>query len=216
MSKRIYLCGKCTGLSFEEMNGWRKKFTYLIESNSIDFIAPKIFNPCNAFGQEWYEKELSFSEKLKIKDFDLTAIRSSNLVVVNCKNIESSVGSVYEIAVAKELKIPIIGFNISEKLHDWIKTSLDWECEDLIDAVDYIQRNYNYLWGNMTNKANVTGIVFYRDYYDNGKLLWVANKPYKVVSVDLVQKYYSCESETGEIIGMDIINNNRYALIYNK
>lgn len=145
MSKRIYLCGKCTGLSFEEMNGWRKKFTYLIESNSIDFIAPKIFNPCNAFGQEWYEKELSFSEKLKIKDFDLTAIRSSNLVVVNCKNIESSVGSIYEIAIAKELKIPIIGFNVPENLHDWIKTSLDWECDDLLDAIDYIQRNYNYL-----------------------------------------------------------------------
>jgi hypothetical protein len=145
MSKRIYLCGKCTGLSFEEMNGWRKKFTDLIESNSMDFIAPKIFNPCDAFGKEWYEKELSFSEKLKIKDFDLTAVRSSNLVVVNCKNIESSVGSIYEIAVAKELKIPIIGFNISEKLHDWIKTSLGWECEDLIDTIDYIQRNYNYL-----------------------------------------------------------------------
>ena len=145
MSKRIYLCGKCTGLSFEEMNGWRKKFTNLIESNSMDFITPKIFNPCDVFGAEWYEKELSFSEKLKIKNFDLTAIRSSNLVIANCKNIESSVGSIYEIAVAKELKIPIIGFNVSEKLHDWIKTSLDWECEDLIDTVDYIQKNYNYL-----------------------------------------------------------------------
>jgi hypothetical protein len=68
----------------------------------------------------------------------------------------------------------------------------------------------------MTNKSGVTGIVFYRDYYDNGKLIWVANKPYKVISIDFVQKYYSCESETGEIIGMDIINNNRYALIYGK
>lgn len=145
MAKRIYLCGKCSGLSFEEMNGWRKNFVQLTKTRSNDFVTPKIFNPCDAFGAEWYQRELSFSEKLKIKDFDLSALRLSNLIVVNCKNLETSVGSIYEIAVAKELKIPVIGFNISDNLHDWLKTALDWECEDLLDTVDYIVKNYNFL-----------------------------------------------------------------------
>lgn len=145
MSKRIYLCGKCTGLSFEEMNGWRKYFENSVELFDSDFVVPKIFNPCDVFGKEWYEKQLSFEEKLRIKDFDLNALRTSNLVIVNCKDVSTSVGSIYEIAIAKELKIPIIGFNVPENLHDWIKTSLDWECDDLLDAIDYIQRNYNYL-----------------------------------------------------------------------
>lgn len=66
----------------------------------------------------------------------------------------------------------------------------------------------------MTEK--VTGIIFYRNYYDKNELIWIANKIYKVVEINLEQNFYLCESETGEIIGMDIINNNRYALIYNK
>jgi len=145
MSKKIYLCGKCTGLSFEEMNGWRDKFSNYFIENNTEFFTPKIFNPCKAFGQEWYERELTFSEKLKIKNFDLIALKASNILVVNCNKINSSVGSIYEIAVAKELQIPIVGFNISDDLHDWIRVALDWECEDLIDAIACIETNYEYL-----------------------------------------------------------------------
>lgn len=65
-----------------------------------------------------------------------------------------------------------------------------------------------------TTKA--VGIIFYRDYYDNDELIWRANKTYKVVSVNLEQRHYACETEGGEVVGMDIINNNRYALIYDK
>jgi hypothetical protein len=62
----------------------------------------------------------------------------------------------------------------------------------------------------------VIGIIFYRDYYDNNQLIWLANKPYKVISESITQRAYMCESETGEIVGMDMINKNRYATIRGK
>lgn len=66
----------------------------------------------------------------------------------------------------------------------------------------------------MTEK--VTGIIFYRNYYDKNELIWIANKIYKVVEINLEQNFYLCESETKEMVGIDMSNKNRYALIYGK
>lgn len=137
---KIYLCGKCTGITFEEMNRWREE----MKEKATMLANSKCFNPCDYFGKEWIEKDLSFQEKLLNRDFYISALKSCNIVVANFKDIETSVGSIWEIALANELKIPIMAFNVPNKIHDWLEATISWKCDNLDDVIYYIGKYYSF------------------------------------------------------------------------
>lgn len=132
---KVYLAGGMAGLSFEESNEWRKEvegsFMFKMHSSVKDTI--KCINP-NDYYNFFKEKHNSETE---IRDFDLHKVRTCDFVIVNF-NAPNSIGTAQELAVAKELNIPIIGV-IPEgaTIHPWLEICCMRICKTLDDAVDY-------------------------------------------------------------------------------
>ena len=71
-------------------------------------------------------------------NFDLNALRHSDLIVVNF-NDPSSLGTCAELAIGHELKIPIIGINRDgTDLHPWLCCFCDRMCNDIREAVSHV------------------------------------------------------------------------------
>jgi nucleoside 2-deoxyribosyltransferase len=71
-------------------------------------------------------------------EFDLNALRHSDLVIVNF-NDPKSLGTCAELAIAKELHIPVIGINKDKyDLHPWLVEFTTRMCDDIREAVSHV------------------------------------------------------------------------------
>lgn len=131
---KIYLAGKMSGLSFEEMNGWRTKATQMLHRHD-DMI--RIENPCLHYN---FENALEMkATDLEIRNYDLWLVRNCDVVLVNL-DYQGSIGTAIELFEAYEhCRIPVIGYRTVEQPdHPWIQCSVTRECASLEDAIDYI------------------------------------------------------------------------------
>lgn len=135
---KIYLSGGMGNLSFEEQSRWRKqiidaiKFNYECEKK-VDF-----FNPVDYFNFE----EVKYKSEREVMEFDLNGLRNSDLVMVNF-NDAKSLGTCAELAIAYEMKIPIIGINKNGiELHPWLECFCNRICSDIREAVEYVVEFY--------------------------------------------------------------------------
>lgn len=130
---KIYLAGKMGGLSIEEMNTWRKSATHRFKDcDGVGCINPVLhFNPFNGAGKE-HEREAF--------QFDLHQVRGSDIILVSL-NHNDSIGTVMELAIAHELRIPIIGYGCATQ-HPWVELCLTKHVATLNEAVDYIKAHY--------------------------------------------------------------------------
>ena len=118
MTKYIYLSGGMSNLSLDEQLAWRIKFQPLADGfyseHHIEcFIPPYYYN---------YEDKMPESER-EAFEYNLYRLRHSDLVVVNF-NVPKSIGTAYEIAVARENRIPIVGINETHnEIHPWLVES---------------------------------------------------------------------------------------------
>lgn len=145
MSVKIYLCGKCTGLSIEEMTIWRNEIINEFVKRDCNF---KIINPCDYYASEEFFNEnriSSFRQENTVREFDINAVKHSDIIIVNCENINTSVGSIFEIAIAKEYNIPIVAFNYNNKIHSWIDTCIQEYFNTIEEMIIYIIKYYEYL-----------------------------------------------------------------------
>jgi len=128
---KIYLAGKMSGLTFEQMNSWREKATQLF-NQSTDLIHTE--NPCH-----YYNFELdhdSFTEH-EVKKFDLWLVKNCDLVLVNL-DYPDSIGTAIELHMAHdEWDKPVIGFGTTQN-HPWIELSLTKQCKTLEEAIEHI------------------------------------------------------------------------------
>lgn len=126
--KKIYLAGGIMNLTYNEANDWRRSIEYILNQKDSSY---KCFNPLNYSAEDEVE-------------FDLNALRHSDLVVVNF-NDPKSLGTMAEIAIAYEHRIPIIGYYTGgeDMLHPWIRYMINELCVDLEDLIDTIM-NYDY------------------------------------------------------------------------
>ncbi len=140
---KVWLCGKMSGLSFEEMNTWRVNAKRLLRIASEDRI--RAINPV-----DFYNFELNpdtYTEK-EVKEFDLHLVKASDLILVNL-NHPDSIGTAIELYLAHDiLDKPVIGFGLNEDnpCHPWMELCLTKKCETLEESVDYI---VNYYLGNI-------------------------------------------------------------------
>lgn len=112
--KTVYLSGGIEGLTWEESNAWREYFVYTLENMSTRL---HVFNPNSHFTMDDLKKHKS--DPAEVMEYDLHRLRKSDVVVVNFNNVKS-LGTMAEIAIAYEHRIPIIGYtNDVYKLHDW-------------------------------------------------------------------------------------------------
>jgi nucleoside 2-deoxyribosyltransferase len=135
----IYLSGGMSGISFEEQTKWRNRFRdaikfgdYEINKNVCYFSPPDYYN---------FDKKQHKSER-EIFEFDLNALRKSDLVVVNF-NAPQSIGTAMELMLANELRIPIVGLNANNiELHPWLECCCTRICDNFRELVEHVVEFY--------------------------------------------------------------------------
>ena len=136
---KIYLSGGMGSLSFDEQSKWRKQVINAIKFGDYDYTkSVSFFNPVDYYNFT----EIRYRSEREVMEFDLNALRSSNLVVVNF-NDPKSIGTAMELMLAKERNIPVIAFGANGKeIHPWLLESCTRVCDDLREAVEHVVEFY--------------------------------------------------------------------------
>ena len=131
--KRLYLAGAMTNLSDSDFPlEWRNE----MEETLKEFF--KVVNPAAHF---FLYPEVTQREAM---EWDLFQVRNSDVIIVNFTNCATSLGTQHELAIASELRIPIIGLNESnERLHPWSKLVCRRIFRNKLDLYDYVIFHYS-------------------------------------------------------------------------
>lgn len=132
----IYLAGAIAGLNPNQYRGWRDEVAHNIE------MATKrvwhCFDPCehlNEFGEV-----ITPEESLA---YDLDHLRHSRLMIASFEFTDKSTGTLIELGVAHENKIPIVGYNPDGfDLHPWVKTICQHVCSSMEGLYQYLCDHY--------------------------------------------------------------------------
>ena len=103
----IYLSGgmqKFGKENFDEGNNWRMYCKCALESYECDHKV-KVCNPNELFN---FKDEPQYASEREVMNLDLHKLRQSDLVVVNF-NDKWSLGTMSEVAIANDRRIPVIG-----------------------------------------------------------------------------------------------------------
>lgn len=136
----IYLAGGMSGIPSEEYTKRRKTIKGLLFLRKPDNLLLNIIDP-----SKYYNYDFKYHETEKeILRWELNKVRNSNLIIVDL-TVEKSVGTIIELAIAYENKIPIIGVNVDkENIHPWLEEICDRTFTNINDGVDYVTGYY--LW----------------------------------------------------------------------
>ena len=139
---KIYLAGKMGGLTYSEMNNWRHVLKNKLVSTA-DYRGCKAYvvNPVDFYNFE----EVRHQSEREIKDFDLSHVLSSDIVIVNLDGLSTSDGTKYELHDARKANIPVIAFGEYESyedLHPWTKDNITRVEKNIEDVVKYIRDFY--------------------------------------------------------------------------
>ena len=132
---KIYLAGKMSGLSFEEMNSWRNEAIKLLSKTEYPIHTE---NPCDFYNFEMPTGSYTESE---VKKFDLWLVENCDVVLVNL-DYPDSIGTAIELHMAHDVwNKPVIAFGTA-KNHPWIELSITKRCNTLEEAVEHITYFY--------------------------------------------------------------------------
>lgn len=132
---RIYLSGGMGSLDLEEQSKWRKQVINAILFGDYHWEKkPIFFNPVDYYNFT----DVRYKSEREVVEFDLNALRHSDLVIVNF-NDPKSLGTCAELAIAYEMRIPIIGINKDKvELHPWLIEFTTRMCDDIREAVSHV------------------------------------------------------------------------------
>lgn len=141
----IYLVGamSCYGYNGEYPKKWRKEVEEYFEKYSDSFVC---ISPTDYYeiGKDYHKSER------EVMRFDLRKVRESDIVLVNLKDLDKSVGTSDEILYAFIRGIPVIGFTENESvenIHPWKIEQLDrieTGTNAMQKVMEYI-KNYYYI-----------------------------------------------------------------------
>ena len=132
MSKiKCYLAGKMSGLTYEQMNNWRRKIEVMLLDYDFQCI-----NPVDFYN---FEMDRSSYTDKEVKEFDLLAVKKSELVIINLE-YPDTIGTAIELHMAQEWGIPVIAFGRTKErpVHPWMDLCITKECVTMEEVVDYI------------------------------------------------------------------------------
>lgn len=136
---KVYLAGKMTGLSLNDMQKWRMRFTQYIDeyaSNCDIDDCVHVFNPCDYYNPLLVHGDSDTIDREAMK-FDLYHLKDSDIMVANLNGV--SIGTAMEVAIANENGIPVIGFCDDKKnLHPWLKEDCVIVLESVEDVAMYM------------------------------------------------------------------------------
>lgn len=134
----MYTAGAMKNVDPKAAMAWRKELNQLLYHTNFIVIAPNtLYN---------YDVQFHTSEK-EVKDIELSAVAGCDIVVVNLEGIESSVGTLFELANAEAKfkatgKPIILGFGNKTDLHPWIEQAISRIDPDVQSTAQYIKRLY--------------------------------------------------------------------------
>ncbi len=124
---------------FNEANEWRTYIKWKIEDASKGKV--NCINPNDHFN---FLDDTGYKNQREVMEYDLWAVRRSNLVIVNF-NDPKSIGSACEMAIAYERRIHIIGLcerNEENTLHPWLKEFCNRIFNDREELIAYVIKHY--------------------------------------------------------------------------
>jgi hypothetical protein len=141
MKDIIYLAGKMSGLSIEEMSQWRNEFKIKFNqqfANSLYISIPfNIVSPTDYYS---FAEKKHKTEK-EVMDYDLWIVKNSTLVVVNL-DYPNSIGTAIELYEAnKHCGTPVIGFGTTIN-HPWIEECVTVKYDTMDEVIEYILEFY--------------------------------------------------------------------------
>lgn len=138
----IYLCGgmgKFGKENFGECNKWRKYCKRILENCECEYKV-KAINPNDFFN--FIDEPPQYNTQNEVMRLDLHKLRNSDLVIVNFNDMYS-LGSMAELAIAHERRIPIIGLDVDKQiLHPWQVCMCERIFNNIDEMLDYIQDFY--------------------------------------------------------------------------
>lgn len=140
---KIYLAGKMGGLTFDEMNNWRKKLKLeILRQAGISGCKVLVINPIDFYNFE----EKRYQSEEEVEDYDLAHVVSSDVVVVNLEGLNSSDGTKIELHDAHyHRRIPVVAFGdkgLYENLHPWVKRDITRVEENMHGVAKYLREFY--------------------------------------------------------------------------
>ncbi len=139
---KIYLAGKMSGLTFNEMNEWRRELELKLRALAdVSGCKVKVINPVKYYNFQ----EVKHQSEREVKDYDLKLVNSSDVIIVNLDGLQTSDGTKYELHDARKSNIPVIAFGnkrLYDNLHSWTQDNITRIEEDINDVVVYIKDFY--------------------------------------------------------------------------
>lgn len=142
----IYTAGKMGGWSYETQMGWRKCLEHEVKDN-IQYTGNRVkfFHPPEFYT---YDSECpNYQSEQEVQTWDLNHIAESDIVAVYLYDIDTSIGTIFELGFIHHLnqhrdrKIYVIGVgggNDVKKLHPWIIMEMHRIEKTIPDAAKYI------------------------------------------------------------------------------
>lgn len=127
--------------NFEKSNKWREDcISYLDNYDDYFIYNAHVTNPNDYFS--FAEDNVTYESQREIMEFDLNKVRKSDLVIVNF-NDPASLGTMAELAIAYEKRIPVIGLNEDKyELHPWQKEMCNRIFYDINEMLKYVSAYY--------------------------------------------------------------------------
>lgn len=136
----IYLSGGMVGLEEESQTKWRNKVKGRLENCECKYQVTCI-SPVDYYS---YNRPYEYDSDREVMEFELHMVRKSDLLMVNFNKPES-LGTMAEVAVAYEKRIPIIGINEGGYvLRPWQRDMCDKIFKNINTALNYIENFYLY------------------------------------------------------------------------
>ena len=138
----VYECGgmgKFRKENFNKGNTWRKYCKRALENCEYD-CKVRVINPNDFFN--FVDEPPQYKSQTEVMNLDLHKLRNADLVIINFNDMYS-LGSMAELAIAYERRIPVIGLDVDkQELHPWQVCMCERIFDDIDEMLDYIQDFY--------------------------------------------------------------------------
>ncbi len=124
---------------FDEGNYWRIYCKTILEEIQCDYKL-KVINPNDYFN--FKEEPHTYQSQREIMEFDLYKVRNADLIIVNFNDMKS-LGTMSEIAIAYEKRIPVIGLDVDkQELHPWQIEMTNRIFNNMDEMLEYVKSIY--------------------------------------------------------------------------
>ncbi len=141
MSKRVYLAGPITGLSYADGSDWRDYAIKELETWDIEGLSPLRGKDYLAAFESIEKQHLEHTEwplslPAGIVGRDRNDVKTSDLILVNFSGAKKvSIGTCMEIAWADAFRIPVLVVTDPSHDHEFINHLASWKVNTLEEAL---------------------------------------------------------------------------------